>query len=95
MPLSVFATIQPKPECLEDARDAILGILPETRAEAGCQHFALHHNPETGSLHLTEIWDDRAAFDAHHAQPYTRQVFERYEQLLATPVELIFMRPLA
>lgn len=95
MSLSVFATIHPKPDCLDEARDAILGILSETRAEAGCQHFTLHRNVDSGSLHLTEIWDDQAAFDAHHAQPYTRQVFESYEQLLAAPVELTFMHPIA
>ncbi|QFT99315.1 Putative monooxygenase [Roseovarius sp. THAF8] len=95
MSLSIFATIQPKPDCLIEARDAILGILSETRAEAGCQHFTLHRNVDSDTLHLTEIWVDRAAFDAHHAQAYTRAVFERYEHLLAAPVELTFMHPLA
>ena len=95
MSLSVFATIHPKPDCFDEARDAILGILNDTRAEAGCQHFTLHRNADSGTLHLTEIWDDQAAFDAHHAQAYTRAVFERYEHLLAAPVELTFMHPLA
>lgn len=93
MSLSVFATIRPKPECLDEARTLILGIMADTRAEVGCQHFALHENVEGGRLHLTEIWKDQAAFDAHHAQPYTRAVFKRYEQLLAAPVELTFMQP--
>lgn len=93
MPLSVFATIHPKPDCLDEARDAIVGIIADTRAEAGCRHFTLHENAERGLLHLMEIWADRSAFEAHHAQPYTREVFARYEHLLAAPVELTFMQP--
>ena len=30
--LAVFATIKPKPEFLEDAKQAILAIIPETRS---------------------------------------------------------------
>lgn len=93
MSLSVFATIRPKPECLNEARTLILGIMADTRAEVGCKHFTLHENAEGERLHLTEIWADQAAFDNHHAQPYTRAVFKRYEQLLDEPVELTFMQP--
>lgn len=95
MTLSVFATIRPRPGCLEEAREAVAGIVPATRAEPGCRHFALHEGTEGGILHLTEIWADRAAFEAHHAQPYTRAVFAGYERLLAAPVELTFMRQVA
>lgn len=93
MTLSVFATIHPKLECLDEAQTLILGIIADTRAEVGCLHFTLHENADGDRLHLTEIWADQAAFDNHHAQPYTRAVFKRYEQLLAAPVDLIFMQP--
>ncbi|WP_126172922.1 putative quinol monooxygenase [Altericroceibacterium xinjiangense] len=95
MPLSVFATVTPKPEHRAEAVAAVEAILADTRAEEGCIRFDLHEGAETGRLHLYEVWTDRAAFEAHHAQPYTRAVYEQYEAWLAEPVELTFMRPVA
>ncbi|WP_232628126.1 putative quinol monooxygenase [Methylobacterium sp. Leaf118] len=93
MPLAIFATITPKPEHLTDALAAIEGILAATRAEAGCLRFDLHRGVETEHLHLYEVWADRDAFDHHHAQPYTRAVFRRYQAWLAQPVALTFLQP--
>jgi quinol monooxygenase YgiN len=93
MPISVFATITPKPKHRSDAIAAVKEIIGDTRAEAGCTSFELHEGVETGQLYLYEVWEDRSAFDAHHARPYTKAVYERYEAWLAAPVELIFMQP--
>ncbi len=93
VPLSVFATITPKPEHLTEALAAIEGILAATRAEDGCLQFDLHRGTGTGRLHLYEIWADRDAFDSHHARPYTQAVFRQYEAWLAEPVALTFMQP--
>lgn len=93
MPLSVFATITPKPENLHEAIAAIKEIIAQTREEDGCISFDFHEGIETGQLHLYEVWRDRNAFDAHHAQPYTKEVYRRYEDWLSAPVELIFMNP--
>lgn len=93
MTISVFATITPKPEHLPEALAAVEGIMAETRAEDGCLRFDLHRGEETGRLHLYEVWADRQAFEHHHAQTYTRAVFERYQDWLAVPVELTFMQP--
>ncbi|SFK87607.1 putative quinol monooxygenase [Methylorubrum salsuginis] len=95
MPLAIFATITPKPEHLSDAVAAIEAIVAATRAERGCLRFDLHRGVETEQLHLYEIWADQAAFDHHHAQPYTRAVFRHYEAWLARPVELTILQPVA
>lgn len=42
MPLSVFATIRPRPEHLPDAIAAIEGVVNDTRVEAGCIQFDLY-----------------------------------------------------
>lgn len=94
MSLSVFATIHSKPECFDEVKSAILGILEQTRAEIGCEAFTLHEGGE-GTLHLFEIWTDEAALQAHYEQPYTREVFEAYEEWLHRPVEVLRMRPIA
>jgi quinol monooxygenase YgiN len=91
--LTVFARITPKPEHIDAAREAVLRIVPATRAEPGCRVFTLHDAREgEGCLYLYEVWEDEAALAAHHAQPYTRAVFDGYRTWLSKPVEITTMR---
>ena len=90
MSYTVFATIPVKPEHLDDARDAVAGIVPQTRAEPGCEHFEPYRAADgSANLHIFERWTDRAAFDFHHAQDYTRAVFASYEVWLRDVPSLV------
>lgn len=89
--LFVFAKITPKLEYLSEARNAILGIIEQTRLESGCRQFVLHEGKEDDCLYLYEEWDDQATLAKHYDQPYTKAVFESYEQWLAVPVEVTKM----
>jgi quinol monooxygenase YgiN len=90
--LTVFARIAPKPEYFDAARQAILSIVPPTRAEPGCRIFTLHGDGHGGGqLYLYEVWDDEAALASHHAQPYTQAVFASYIEWLAEPVALTML----
>lgn len=93
MALSAFATIALKPEHFDEAKAAVVDILARTRAERGCRAFELHEAPDEATLHLYEVWADSAAFEAHHAEDYTRAIFRKYEDWLAKPVEITFMQP--
>jgi quinol monooxygenase YgiN len=93
--LSIFARITPKPEFLEAARQAVLAIIPATRAEPGCHAFTLHDDGDGGGhLYLYEIWEDEAALAVHHDQPYTQAVFDSYREWLSQPVEITRLRPI-
>ncbi|MEO1774449.1 MAG: putative quinol monooxygenase [Pseudomonadota bacterium] len=93
-PLVILARITPKPHHREDARQAILDILPQTRAEAGCAQFDLCDGEgDDRALYLVERWADDAALTAHYAQPYVQRVFEAYERWLAHPPEITRLRP--
>ncbi|MGQ8365840.1 putative quinol monooxygenase [Glaciecola sp. 1036] len=87
----VFATITPKKQFFENAKQAILGILDQTRDEPGCIQFELHENSEEGKLFLYEQWQDENALTLHYQQPYTAHVFEQYEQWLQIPVDVVKM----
>ncbi|NEU13645.1 antibiotic biosynthesis monooxygenase [Methylobacterium sp. BTF04] len=92
-PLTLFARITPKSEHLAAARHAVLDILSVTRAEPGCRVFTLHDDPGGGGcLYLYEVWDDEAALEAHHAQPYTQAVFDHYRLWLSEPVAITRLR---
>ena len=43
---------------------------------------------------IFEEWADRDAFDFHHAQEYTKDVFARYENWLAGAPELVEVKSL-
>ncbi|MET1756744.1 putative quinol monooxygenase [Novosphingobium sp. RD2P27] len=90
MSYAVFATIPLKPEHLDDARTAIVAIVSQTRAEAGCEHFEPYRAADGSSnIYIFERWADRAAFDFHHAQDYTKNVFAKYEGWLRDDPKLV------
>ncbi|MEM8838858.1 MAG: putative quinol monooxygenase [Pseudomonadota bacterium] len=86
--LFIFAEITPKPEHLADARDAIMGIVEETRKESGCRSFTVLEGVKPGAIYLFEEWDDQGALDDHYAKPYTAAVFAQYENWLAKPPKI-------
>ena len=90
MSYTLFATIPVKPEHLDEASAAVAAIVPMTRAESGCEQFepyrAADGSPE---IHIFERWADRAAFDFHHAQDYTRDVFAKYQGWLSADPVLV------
>mgnify|MGYP003922515013 CR=1 FL=1 len=89
MALTYLATIGLKPDCFDDACRAVRAIVATTRAEAGCERFDPHPAADgSPTLYIYERWADRAAFDHHHAQDYTRAVFKRYEEWLSRPVQM-------
>ncbi|MEO1137920.1 MAG: putative quinol monooxygenase [Pseudomonadota bacterium] len=85
MSLTYLAEISPKPEHFNQARDAVLGITGRTRSEAGCLQFDLYCDHTQDRLFLLETWRDKGAFDWHHQQTYTQEVFEAYGDWLTKP----------
>ena len=89
MALTYLAEINLKPDCFDAARRAVADIVTATRDEPGCERFDPHPAADgSATIYIYERWTDRAAFDFHHAQPYTRSVFRSYEDWLAAPVKL-------
>ena len=89
MSYTVFATIDLKPESFDAATAAVAAIVPATAAEEGCEQFTVHRAADGAPrLYIYERWRDRAAFDFHHAQPYTVEVYEQYRDWLAGGVTI-------
>jgi quinol monooxygenase YgiN len=87
--LHIFAEISPKTEHFADAKNAIISILDQTRAEIGCHSFKLFEAPDKQSLYLFEEWENQEALELHHTKPYTRAVFKSYEGWLAKPPRIV------
>ncbi|MEM9502115.1 MAG: putative quinol monooxygenase [Pseudomonadota bacterium] len=95
MALTYLATIPVKPEHMEEACHAVSSIVPATRAETGCIAFEPRRAADGSStITIFEEWADRAAFDFHHAQNYTKDVFAKYENWLQNDPVLVEVKPL-
>ncbi len=91
----VFATIPVKAEHMEEACNAVANIVPATRAEEGCHAFEPRRAADgSPTILIYEEWTDRSAFDFHHAQDYTKDVFAMYENWLASAPELVEVKSL-
>ena len=71
MPFVVWVTFAPREGC----REAFVALVAEnarqSRQEPGCRQFdVLLPLDATAAVALYEIYDDRAAFDAHLAMPH-------------------------
>lgn len=95
MSYTVFATIAVKPAHLDAASEAVAAIVPATRAEQGCVAFEPRRAADgSARIFIFEEWADRAAFDFHHSQEYTKEVFAKYEGWLQSAPDLVEVEPL-
>ncbi|WP_175924839.1 putative quinol monooxygenase [Burkholderia cepacia] len=71
MALHVIASLYLKPEHAEAAEAELRSMVAKTRTEPGNRRYDLFREQDgSPNLHLYEIYDDQAAFDAHLASPY-------------------------
>lgn len=65
-PVHVIAKFIAKPDCVDDAREAVSLFVEPSRAQAGCRFYELQQsqlNPAV--LYTVACWDSTADFDNH------------------------------
>jgi quinol monooxygenase YgiN len=69
----VTVVFEPHPEHAFAFREAMIENARASRErERGCRQFDVCEDPASGAIFLYELYDDRAAFDAHLATPHFR-----------------------
>ena len=64
--LLVIGTVRMPPENLNEARYAMQEMIEASLEEEGCQSYSYSEDVlEPGQIHVTEIWKDRDALEAH------------------------------
>jgi quinol monooxygenase YgiN len=64
----IAGTVRFPPESMTKARRAMADMITATRAEYGCLQYAFAEDVlDPGLIHISELWRDRAALDAHGA----------------------------
>jgi len=77
--LTIIATLVAKPGKSEALGQALLALVPPSRAEEGCINYDLHHSlsdPNTWIVY--ENWVSKAALEEHFATPH----FQAFSQQL-------------
>jgi quinol monooxygenase YgiN len=69
--LVIIGTIRLPAERLDEARPAMQRMISGSRAEPGCIDYSYAQDVlDAGLIHVTEVWSDRAALDAHFRSPH-------------------------
>lgn len=64
--LLIIGTVRLPPDKLTEARPAMQRMISASRAEPGCIEYSYAQDVlDAGLIHVSEVWLDRAALDAH------------------------------
>ncbi|MES3205702.1 putative quinol monooxygenase [Klebsiella aerogenes] len=94
--IALIAVLKAKAGQTEALRDALQALLLPTREEPGNLDYALFQlrdAPDT--FYMRESWRDQQALDEHIAQPYFQAFIGQMENLLAEPLRLDYLTPIA
>ena len=74
-------------------RDALRALVPLTRQEPGCLDYTLFERTDSpGTFYMRESFRDQAALDAHFSMLYFKAFENRFDELLARPLQLVGLK---
>lgn len=77
MHIHLTATLKSKPEFTREVKAFLQHMVTESRKDAGCIQYNLHQGIDDTNLFIfQEIWESKAALDAHNRQPLIREFLE-------------------
>jgi quinol monooxygenase YgiN len=85
----LVARVKVKKESVEEAKQAALVIVADSRAEAGCLNYDIHQAIDDETIFVWhETWANQNALDEHFAKPYFNEFFAKVEEFKAEPAQL-------
>ncbi len=80
----LVARLKVRDNAVEEAKKLALGIVADSRTEAGCINYDVHQAIDDPAVFVWhETWKDKAALDAHFELPYFKEFFEKAGKLAA------------
>ena len=87
---------EPRLGAEEQLREALMGVVEPSRAEAGCVAFHVFESVrEPARFAIHSEWVDEAAFEVHAAMPHTIRFVAAVEDLTGQPVSGLRSRAIA
>lgn len=94
--ISFIAVLKAKPGKTDDLKQALAALVVPTQQEPGNVEYALFQlrdAPDT--FYVRESWHGQAGLDAHIALPHFQAFVARMDELLAEPLRLDYLLPVA
>ena len=89
----LFARLKVKPELVEEAKAAAVGIVADSRRESGCINYDIHQAIDDETIFLWhETWVNKAALDEHFATPFFAEFFKVVERVAAEAPQITLSR---
>jgi quinol monooxygenase YgiN len=91
--IHLIAHLVPRPGQEQALAEGMAAIVPQVVQEPGCLAYVMHESRDApGTIVMIETWADQAAIDAHGKAPAITGLAARFDELLAEPVRLEFLR---
>jgi len=84
--ISITALFKSKTENTEQLQSMLNHLVTETRKEAACVRYDLHHSENV--FIIWEEWQDQSGLDIHNNQPYLQDFIKQSEGLVASPIQV-------
>lgn len=84
--ISITAIFKSKPENIEQVQSMLNHLVTETRKEAACVRYDLHHANHV--FIIWEEWKDQTGLDIHDNQPYLLDFIAKSESLVSSPIQV-------
>ncbi|POT27268.1 antibiotic biosynthesis monooxygenase [Citrobacter freundii] len=94
--ISIIAVLKARPGKIDALKQALQALLLPTRREPGNIEYALFQLRDTPDVfYVRESWRGQAGLDAHIALPHFQAFILQMNDLLAEPLRLDYLTPIA
>ncbi len=90
----VLASFTPREGSEERLRGLLEDMTDKVRAEPGCQRYDVYGQEGSTDVHLIEVYDDRAALEAHRESAHYKDYRSVVIDLLAAPIAVRVLHPI-
>lgn len=95
-PVTATARLIAKPGEEIRVKSALKALISATRKEPGCLSYDFYQSEYDKHLFLShEVWESHEIFARHLNAPYIQALLEQADELLAAPLQIMFLNPIA
>lgn len=92
MKVYLTATLNSKPEYLEEVKSVLENMVTESRKETTCIRYDLHQGMEDKTQFVFwEIWESKEALEEHNQQPHIQKFLEIASEKLQTAPQVYLL----
>ena len=85
----LVARLKVKNEMIDEAKQAALAIVADSRAEEGCVNYDIHQAIDDPTVFIWhETWKNKAAIDEHFETDFFKDFSAKVEKFAAEPAQI-------